>query len=102
MPHQPSVEALEEIEKHFQRLIDLLNQADQALQEVRSSNAAFERAHHMNAHKGDNIEEAITKIESVLAQANNLHNEGVGRLHEAKAEVAQRQDEASETESSEN
>ena len=32
MPDQPSLDALEQMERHFQLLIDLLNQADQALQ----------------------------------------------------------------------
>jgi uncharacterized protein YegL len=99
MPDQVSVEAIEAMERHFQRLIDLLNQADQALQEVKVSNDTFEKAHHLNAHKSRNIEEAITSIETVLSQANTIHNEAVARVREAKEEAAQREDETSESES---
>jgi gamma-glutamyl-gamma-aminobutyrate hydrolase PuuD len=101
MADQMSVEVLETMERHFQRLIDLLNQADQALQEVRVSNDVFEKAHQMNVHKGRSIEEAISDIEKVLAQANNIHNEAVARVREAKEEAAQREDETAEGESTE-
>ena len=93
MADQQSLEALEKMEQHFQRLLDLLNQADQAVREVRESNSSFEAAHHLNAHKGQSLEEAITNIETVLAQVNGIHNEAVAHVHAAREEVEQREDE---------
>lgn len=90
MADEPSLEELEKMEKHYQRYIDLLNQADRALQEFRVARGDFVKAHHANAPKGTSIEDAITKIEKVLTEATNIHNEVIGHINEAKAEASQR------------
>jgi chromosome segregation ATPase len=90
MADEQSIEALEKMEHHFHRLMDLLNEADQALREVRLSNDAFEKAHDMNKHKGTDIDDAITKIEAVLGQATNIHNEAVAHVRQAREEADQR------------
>ena len=90
MADEESLQALEKMEHHFQRLMDLLNQADQAMQEVRLSNDAFEKAHQMNKHKGTDIEDAITKIEKVLGTVTNIHNEAVAHVRQAREEADQR------------
>jgi hypothetical protein len=92
MADEESVQALEKMEQHFQKLMDLLNQADQAMQEVRLSNDAFEKAHHLNKHKSTTIEDAITKIEAVLDTVTHIHNEAVAHVREAREEADQRDD----------
>ena len=90
MADEESVQALEKMEHHFQQLVDLLNQADQAMQEVKLSNDAFGKAHHLNEHKSHDIEQAITEIETALAQANNIHNEAIAHLRRAREEADER------------
>ena len=96
MADEMSLQALEEVEKHFQRLIDLLTQADQALREVRVANETFGKAHHYNGSHGHNIEDAIAKIENVIGQAVPVHNEAVARINEARQEAQQREEAAGE------
>jgi hypothetical protein len=92
MADEMSLQALEEVEKHFQRVIDLLTQADQALREVKVANQAFGKAHHYNEAHGHNIEDALEKIENVIGQATPVHNEAVARIKEARAEAQQREE----------
>lgn len=92
MADQMSLQTLEEIEKHFSRILDLLTHADQALREVRASNDKFGKAHHLNEPHGHNIADAIAKIENVMAQANEVHNEAVARINEARQEAQGRED----------
>ncbi|HET6965083.1 MAG TPA: hypothetical protein VFH58_09960 [Acidimicrobiales bacterium] len=91
-----------EIEQHFQHLLDLLNQADQDVREAKVANRAFGDAHHLNNAHGHSLDDAITSIEKVLAEATNYHNEAIARLREAQAHAATLEDhEAGESESSE-
>ncbi len=92
MVHQPSVDAIAKMEQHFQKLIELLNEADQAMQQVKLSNDEFEQAHEMNHHKGRDIDDAIASIENVLAQATTVHNVAVAHLREARGDAEQRTD----------
>lgn len=100
MAHEPSVQALQEIEKHFQRLIDLLNQADQDVREAKDANKAYGDAHHWNEAHGRALDEAIANIEKVITQAVSVHNEAVARLHDAQSHAASIEDESAESESS--
>lgn len=100
MAHEPSVQALQEIERHFQCLIDLLNQADQDVREAKDANKAYGQAHNWNEAHGHALDDAITNIEKVIAQAVSTHNEAVARLHDAQSHAASLEDESGESESS--
>lgn len=88
MAHEASVQALQEIEKHFQRVIDLLNQADQDVREAKDANRTYGQAHNWNEAHGHALDDAITNIEKVIAQAVSVHNEAVARLHDAQSHAA--------------
>ena len=100
MAHEESVQALQQIEQHFQHLIDLLNQADQDVREAKYANTTFGEAHHFNEAHGHALDDAISAIEKVVGQATGVHNEAMGRLREAQAHAASLEDEAAESESS--
>ncbi len=89
-----------EIEQHFQHLLDLLNQADQDVREVKVVNKVFGEAHHLNNAHGHTLDDAIRAIEKVLGEATSYHNEATARLREAQAHAASLEDEGAESASS--
>lgn len=100
MAHDESVQALQQVEQHFQHLIDLLNQADQDVREAKFANSSFGQAHHYNETHGHSLDDAISAIEKVVAQAVSVHNEAMARLREAQAHAASLESETAESESS--
>jgi chromosome segregation ATPase len=80
-----SQQYLQDAEKFTSHLMDLLTQADQDLQQLKTAIQSFHDAHNENQPHGTRIADAITDIENVLTQATNKHNEIVGQLKEAQA-----------------
>lgn len=84
-----SIQYLEEAERAGAHLIDLLNQADQALLQFKTSLGSFREAHHLNNAPAAEIEQAINDVEQAIQHASVKHNDVVAKLNEAKASVAQ-------------
>jgi len=89
MPDE-SIQFLEEAERAGGHLIDLLNQADQALLQFKVSLGAFREAHELNNPPAAEIEQALSDVEQAIQHASAKHNEVVAKLNEAKAAVAER------------
>lgn len=85
-----SIQYLEEAERAGAHLIDLLNQADQALLQFKSALGSFREAHQLNNTPAAEIEQAINDVEQAIQHASAKHNDVVARLNEAKASAAQR------------
>src|SRR5579864_8783168 len=93
MPDQPSIQALEEVEKGVQHVVNLLTEADQALERCTKFIDDYNNAHHLNPAKGHAIADALRNIQSLIANYTNVHNTVVAQIAEAKDEAAQRSDE---------
>lgn len=90
MPDQPSLDALQDIEAAVQRLIQLENQAEQDLQQAKGLIERLVAAHPDNVSHGhtDRLGQAIQLLEQSIHNNNDIHNQLVGAINNAR-EAAQ-------------
>ena len=94
MADQQSIQHLEEVEKAVQHVVNLLTEADQNLERCGTFIDDYNSAHHLNPAKGSAIADSLKNIQSLIASYTNEHNKLIGQIAEAKAEAAQRTDDA--------
>jgi len=91
MPDQASTQALEEVDKSVQHVLDLLTQADQALERCTEYITMYNEAHHLNAARGHAISDALKGIQGLISRYTAEHNQFVAQIAEAKLEASQRE-----------
>ena len=94
MADQESIQHLEEVEKAVQHVVNLLTEADQALERCGTFIDSYNTAHHLNPARGTAIADSLKNIQSLISNYTNEHNKVVGQIAEAKDEAAQRNDDA--------
>jgi len=90
VPDQPSLDVLQEIEAGVQRLIQLENQAEQDLQQAKALIERLVAAHPDNVghEHTDRLGQAIQLLEQSIHNNNDIHNQLVGAINNAR-EAAQ-------------
>jgi predicted nucleic acid-binding Zn-ribbon protein len=96
MADQNSLQHLQELDQYTTKVLNLLTEADQDLQQATAAVERFSAAHPDNATHGTKVSDAIRNIQSVIASWTNLHNQLVGEIREAQTTAENR------TESNEN
>lgn len=83
----PTVEELQHVEQWWGHILDLLNQADTALQQVHAAVEQFQ-PDHANPHY---LMEAIGAVQHNIHTATDAHNDFLGRLREAQQQAHENQ-----------
>jgi len=94
MADQQSIQHLEEVEKGVQHVVNLLTEADQALERCGTFIDSYNTAHHLNPARGTAITDSLKNIQGLIANYTNEHNKLIGQVAEAKEEAAQRTDDS--------
>ena len=81
------IKAIEDAEHKVQRMLDLLNQADQDLREVKNDLDKFYADAPKKPPRIDSVAAAIAKVDDVVAQMTRQHNELAAELASAKEEA---------------
>lgn len=92
MADQQSIDFIESTEKELDHLLNLLTEADQALEQCLKSINDWSTAHNLNPPKAQPLEDALKSIQGVISGYTARRNEFAGQLREAKEEAAQRSD----------
>ncbi len=82
-----SIDDLQGLDQHVQRAIELLNQADQALEEIKMIADKYAQGSSNSA----NLAQATADVRAMLAGASNKHNELMAQIKLAQEEVQQQQ-----------
>ena len=82
-----SIEDLQGLDQHVQRAIELLNQADQALEEIKLIADKYAPGSSNSA----NLAQATADVRAMIAGASNKHNDLVAQIKLAQEEVQQQQ-----------
>ncbi|HET6916999.1 MAG TPA: hypothetical protein VFH56_12985 [Acidimicrobiales bacterium] len=92
MTDQNSLQALEELERSSGRIVGLLNQLDQEMNQVDTLITNFNGAHAANEHHSVHIAAALRELHTTLNAVTEMHNRYVGQIQAARDEAANRPD----------
>lgn len=83
-----SIEDLQSLDQHVQRTIELLNQAEQALEEIKLIADKYAPGSSNSA----NLAQATADVKAMITGASNKHNDLVAHLKLAQEEAQQQQE----------